>query len=1534
MKEETVFRSLRLPALFRVFVTLVLCLGLMVPTTLTSSTAYAATDATYESIKDTLLPDYNHGTITVESENVQSGVIELSVGQSVDITVHPYQHVQYAGCRIWDNLCPIGCDETLEQHGIEGSCFIEGMGCICNDTASLETADVSATSSKENVATVSSVAPDTSITTSDAVGTTADGTVRITAVAPGESTVTVSADGLYFWYGATSTYTVKVGGDPSSSASISSDSITLAGPGEEAVYVQLSDVNDDWFAESVEKKVKVGEDVLDVSQYSFEKTSTGRYYLNFNRSDDEPVFDNEGDKVRSYDIAIEAASFETVSKTVKAFSYGAQTFTVRVLDAPATEGGTVKVSKTYTLDELNTMQNVTDGLFASTCSMTGARTFKASGVTLATLLENAGVSPSADDVMWFRVNDASKRAANNADILNDSADDAQYYTFGGSMTWGDISTPRYYFPAVYNDTAIKAMMGNANPTAEETLAFQQALAATADKQRVEPTIATSYLEQASWSADMTEQEIKDDPYSILLNKEKGFRFVYGIALNDAGDAVNTSENTTIHTTYAVYGIDVIQAEDPATPATVKANQQISLRAVDGNTDAKIALEGVDQDWVDSITSVKVIPLSGDVEESTDVLDSSQYSIDSATGTLIIHRSADDPVIQPQPGDTVEGVTVRKYANVKQYKIAIEASGYAQAMGTITAATGFVDEVTIQQTDAAGNVVEGKTRTYDASDLQSMAAYGFQNGSSQCGMAGVRTFSGNGISLANLIADVGITVEEGDAIYLLTSDGWSTKYTYDELFGTDRYFLQSVYDDAEAQAAYETLAASGSDEDLIAFRKVLAQKALEDNSVVRPMLSAGYTETILSGTDWVGNTPVPTAGNTNINSLVGLENQFRFIYGLKLVQEDCVVTFETGEGSSVEAQTVKSHLMTSTENTTMRSNYWVNGIRVVKDAGAGDAPSSAADAVSKPSDPTREGCAFAGWYTDEACTDGNEFDFEANDGTVDQSTTLYAKWVDEIDLGISFPEGASYVATSMGRNPAGETTFSLRPSDEALASYQAVYPDATKVQMLQAWIDGITSVSVGGTELSAKEIGEWKTELTDPVSDQGKLPYYWLSAGTSAATLKLPIALFDTTQSETDTKGVTIESSGFETVAGDVTYRNIGATAVTVRVLDKAAHEGGTVLYERALTMDQLKSLPTQSGIETSANCGMAGLRSYKSEGVYLTDVLNAAGVNFASGMTLKLRTTDMASTNDGAGGTEAAYISSGTFTYDSLMGVDRYHYPAMWDDVTTYEELGGKTIYEVVSANMRAWKGTDEEAKTLARLIGQSKVEVTSPVLAWAWNEGVVAWAGTGPADQGDYNQYTSHQTFRFLFGMQAADDGSIADDNTTFANTYGVFGIDVIAADYAPMTYDITYNLDGGTNAPANPETYAVGTGVQLAAPTKDGYTFGGWFTDAAFENQVTEIPADVTGAIILYAKWVSLTEDPTDPPGDQGSDDPNAPSNGSGVQQTGQPSEVKPLLKTGDDVSIVPILCFAGAAMVLLAIAMCIRRKHDLSDRIQGRE
>ena len=74
-------------------------------------------------------------------------------------------------------------------------------------------------------------------------------------------------------------------------------------------------------------------------------------------------------------------------------------------------------------------------------------------------------------------------------------------------------------------------------------------------------------------------------------------------------------------------------------------------------------------------------------------------------------------------------------------------------------------------------------------------------------------------------------------------------------------------------------------------------------------------------------------------------------------------------------------------------------------------------------------------------------------------------------------------------------------------------------------------------------------------------------------------------------------------------------------------------------------------------------------------------------------------------------------------------------------------------------------------------------------------------------------------------------------------------------ITYDITYTLDGGTNDANNPADYTVETAtITLAEASKDGYTFEGWYSEAAFTNQVTEIATGSTGDVVLFAKYSEI--------------------------------------------------------------------------------
>lgn len=86
------------------------------------------------------------------------------------------------------------------------------------------------------------------------------------------------------------------------------------------------------------------------------------------------------------------------------------------------------------------------------------------------------------------------------------------------------------------------------------------------------------------------------------------------------------------------------------------------------------------------------------------------------------------------------------------------------------------------------------------------------------------------------------------------------------------------------------------------------------------------------------------------------------------------------------------------------------------------------------------------------------------------------------------------------------------------------------------------------------------------------------------------------------------------------------------------------------------------------------------------------------------------------------------------------------------------------------------------------------------------------------------------------------------------------LTAKWTATEYGIIYNLDGGTNDSKNPTIYTIEDEITLEDPTKEGYDFDGWYTDATCQTaQGTTIDVGTTGAVTLYAKWTANTYDLT---------------------------------------------------------------------------
>ena len=142
---------------------------------------------------------------------------------------------------------------------------------------------------------------------------------------------------------------------------------------------------------------------------------------------------------------------------------------------------------------------------------------------------------------------------------------------------------------------------------------------------------------------------------------------------------------------------------------------------------------------------------------------------------------------------------------------------------------------------------------------------------------------------------------------------------------------------------------------------------------------------------------------------------------------------------------------------------------------------------------------------------------------------------------------------------------------------------------------------------------------------------------------------------------------------------------------------------------------------------------------------------------------------------------------------------------------------------------------------------------------------GTGS----DYTQRVTYNTNTALTantftrtGYDFAGWATSADGNVVYAGGANVklTAHTNLFAKWTPQTYNITYKDKGdvafsGTHEDGYPTTHTYGTATTLDSPTKDGYTFGGWYTNSTCTTSAgASIGATAkTADFTLYAKWTA---------------------------------------------------------------------------------
>lgn len=226
----------------------------------------------------------------------------------------------------------------------------------------------------------------------------------------------------------------------------------------------------------------------------------------------------------------------------------------------------------------------------------------------------------------------------------------------------------------------------------------------------------------------------------------------------------------------------------------------------------------------------------------------------------------------------------------------------------------------------------------------------------------------------------------------------------------------------------------------------------------------------------------------------------------------------------------------------------------------------------------------------------------------------------------------------------------------------------------------------------------------------------------------------------------------------------------------------------------------------------------------------------------------------------SAIVYNITFVMENEHGDYEGHY-AEDANPTTYTIEDAFSFIEPVSDirgyTFKGWYTTKNEAGV--------KVENVNHVYGartyyaqWTREEYTISYYGIDHATNSNLNSYNLETpTFTLeeptklgysFLGWYTSDEYDQIADTTIEVGSVGNLSF---YAKWELTGYSIEYVLYGGTNNANNPIAYTMEDSVVFQAPTRDDYTFGGWFTNSDFATEITDIRTGTTGNVTIYAKW-----------------------------------------------------------------------------------
>ena len=185
---------------------------------------------------------------------------------------------------------------------------------------------------------------------------------------------------------------------------------------------------------------------------------------------------------------------------------------------------------------------------------------------------------------------------------------------------------------------------------------------------------------------------------------------------------------------------------------------------------------------------------------------------------------------------------------------------------------------------------------------------------------------------------------------------------------------------------------------------------------------------------------------------------------------------------------------------------------------------------------------------------------------------------------------------------------------------------------------------------------------------------------------------------------------------------------------------------------------------------------------------------------------------DGNGATGGS-MDNQTFTYDAAQNLTANAFTRAFIVTYSYNEAtgGNNDATATATATFNGWATTADGTVAYTNQQSVRNLAATGTVNLYAnWTDGNVTLPT--PTKTG------------YTFGGWYSDAGLTASVGAAGASYTPSANI-TLYAKWTPITYTITYDLDGGTVATANPTTYNIETETfTLTNPTKPGYFFAGW--------------------------------------------------------------------------------------------------------------